>query len=232
MLACALVVASHATGSDRLRISPILPEVDRHISAARLDLQNKAYDSARGHAEAILVGEELTYDVTFISTNGADQNNCLKALNNSLAIWEKDLGGTVHFREVSHEEHPQICVIFKPAVLMGQEQVAGFTNWKRGINMEGSRLVETNFHADMQLRTRDLDFHPMSFEAMRHEACHEVGHVLGLDDSPRHGDLMGPLDLCHPANGPTALEASTVRNLREEAHRIEDDARAQQAVKL
>jgi hypothetical protein len=107
---------------------------------------------------------------------------------------------------------------------MGQEQVAGFTSWQRKIETDSPHSSQMTFHADMQLRDRDLDYRPMSFEAMRHEACHETGHVLGLDDSDRRGDLMGPLEITHPVSGPTTIEADSVRSLREEAKEIQTEA--------
>ena len=61
---------------------------------------------------------------------------------------------------------------------------------------------------------------------MRHAAMHEFGHVLGLDDSPREGDVMGPLDIDHPVSAPSALEVQTVLSFRAQAQQIIDEAAA------
>ncbi len=215
-----------------MSVAPLLPEIERHIVEAKTDYDRGEFGAARAHAQAVLVGDEITYDVSFVSTSEREQASCRKSLKAAFTTWERELMGTLRFREVPRDEHGRISIVFKPSVRMGAEEVAGFTNWSRRITMDGDKWIDTSFHADMQLRTRDLDFNAMSFEAMRHEGCHEIGHVLGLDDSPHHGDLMGPLEIAHPVNGPTALEASSVRNLRDEARRINDDAQSQDSGKL
>jgi hypothetical protein len=218
--------------SSGVRVAPLLPEIQHHIADAQAAIERGDFGVARGHAQAVLLGDELTYEVSFVSTSETERPNCMKALDAALAVWQREMTDTLRFREVEHGDHPEISIVFKPSVLMGQEQVAGFTNWQRRIDMDGSKWIDTTFHADMQLRTRDLDYKPMSFEAMRHEACHETGHVLGLDDSEHRGDLMGPLEIAHPVNGPTALEAASVRNLRDEARRLAGEAESRETGKL
>jgi hypothetical protein len=72
----------------------------------------------------------------------------------------------------------------------------------------------------MMLRTTTLKKRPMPFEVIRHEACHELGHVLGLDDTNIVGAVMGPLDLNRPASGPSDAEVEAVRLVRTEATRL------------
>jgi hypothetical protein len=63
---------------------------------------------------------------------------------------------------------------------------------------------------------------------MKHEIMHEMGHILGLEDSDRVGDLMGPLDVNHPVSGPKSYESEAVYELRSQADRIRKEVLAGQ----
>jgi Zn-dependent peptidase ImmA (M78 family) len=62
----------------------------------------------------------------------------------------------------------------------------------------------------------------MLLEHMRHTCAHELGHVLGLDDSPFYGDIMGPLDLKHPVTDFEATELESLRAVRAEAEQVRE----------
>ena len=53
---------------------------------------------------------------------------------------------------------------------------------------------------------------------------HELGHVLGLNDSPRVGDIMGPLDLRKPVTTLGVDEVQALRDIRESAAEIRRQA--------
>ena len=61
---------------------------------------------------------------------------------------------------------------------------------------------------------------PLSFEQLRACAAHELGHVLGLDDSPNNGDLMGRMDFNRPATFIRSEEVSMLIDARQEASAI------------
>ena len=54
---------------------------------------------------------------------------------------------------------------------------------------------------------------------------HEVGHLLGLDDTDRSGEAMSPLDPNRLETAPSETEAAAVRALRSEATKLLNDAR-------
>jgi hypothetical protein len=65
---------------------------------------------------------------------------------------------------------------------------------------------------------------------MTQALLHEFGHVLGLTDSPRVGDVMGPLRLDKPATRPTEAEVLSLLQLRSQATSLLAQAQAQSFV--
>ena len=65
--------------------------------------------------------------------------------------------------------------------------------------------------------TKDSRGHDLSDEALTYVTAHELGHVLGLDDTGRYGDLMGPGQLDRPVNYPAPSERDALVGLQQEA---------------
>lgn len=229
LLAAAIMVAIPAPALHRAGAknrSLLLPEVQKQLDDARDCAQNGTPQVAAAHADLILLGDEVTYNVQFVGVQDKLRARSVKALEGAFDMWEKALDDTVSFREVTDPSQAEIIIRFKPGVNMGKEPVAGYANWKRILKSDGPKVEEVKFLSDLQIRTINLDGQPMPFECVRHEIAHELGHILGLEDSDSTRDLMGPLDVEHPISGPQNYEAAAVRRLREEAHRIRVDALA------
>jgi hypothetical protein len=226
LLLAALIAAPAPAGSP-VRLSPVLPEVNRHLQEGEADVQQNIFPMACAHARLVLLDPEIKVAVLFQGVPPAEHDKCLRLLDSATAEWEKDLEGDVHFVRVPEGQTSTVVVRFRPSVLMKSEPVAGYVNWKRAIDSKPDGTVSSHFTADLQIRVRNLDGSPMPYNAMRHATMHEFGHVLGLDDSPHEGDVMGPLDIDHPVAAPTALEIQTVRSIRAEAEDILQKASAQ-----
>jgi hypothetical protein len=229
ILAAAILAALPAPalhGAPAKGRSLLLPEVQKHLDDARECSINGNPHVAAAHADLVLLGDEVTYQVQFIGVPEKLRSRSMKALEGAFDLWEKALDDTISFREVMDPSQAEVIIRFKPGVNMGNEPVAGYANWKRTLKSDGPRVQEVSFKSDLQIRTINLDGAPMPFECVRHEIAHEVGHILGLEDSESTRDLMGPLDTERPISGPQSYEASAVRKLRDEAHRIRTDALA------
>ncbi|MEQ1933145.1 MAG: matrixin family metalloprotease, partial [Fimbriimonadaceae bacterium] len=96
----------------------------------------------------------------------------------------------------------------------------GFTSWQRQILRFENGSYQAKLAASVQLRTITPQGKPMSLAQMRHAAMHELGHILGLDDSPDQGDVMGPLDLSRPVIEPKSDEIAELLKLRKDAQEI------------
>jgi len=226
-LVASVLVAVPALGSDDVaHHATILNEVQKHLDGARDCEANGTPEIAAAHANLVLVDDEVTYAVQFVGIKNNLHDRCEKALQGALDAWEKSLDDTISFREITDPAQADIVIRFKPDVMMGKEPVAGYANWKRTLKFDGPKVQSVSFKSDLQIRTINLSGGSMPFECVRHEIAHEVGHILGLEDSDMTGDLMGPLDIAHPVGGPQPYEASAVRHLRDEAHKLRTDALA------
>ncbi|MBI3721895.1 MAG: hypothetical protein HY248_05010 [Fimbriimonas ginsengisoli] len=78
--------------------------------------------------------------------------------------------------------------------------------------------------AEIRVRTHNPWARGMSFEQMRHEVAHELGHVLGLDDSRRLGAVMSPLDLRRPVGKVGDDELEALHRLRDLAAEVRREA--------
>ncbi len=216
----AAFIAAPAPAGPPLRLSPVLPEVTKHLEEGQADLASSTFEMAKAHAHLVMVGPEIRVSFLFQNVPNGQHQKCLQTLDSALSEWERVLEGDVHFVRVPEGQTSNVVVRFRPSVTMKNEPVAGYVNWKRSIENRPDGKVTTTFTADLQIRVRNLDGAAMPANAMRHAAMHEFGHVLGLDDSPKEGDVMGPLDVDNPVSSPSPLEVQTVRSLRSQAAQI------------
>lgn len=223
ILACFASVPSMAAAP--LRTATLLPEVNRHMEQARSHLDRGTVEVAMAHATVVLVGDRVRYTIRFQNVHPERHRSFERAFEAAVESWERLLDDTVRFHRIDRTEDADVNVRFMPAVKMHKEQVAGYVNWRRTIKIEQDKVKECHFKADLQLRTQTLEGTPMPGDAVKHAAMHEVGHVMGLDDSPRQGDIMGPLDINRPVARPQPHEVASVRALREEARSIREQAR-------
>ncbi|HWD41605.1 MAG TPA: matrixin family metalloprotease [Fimbriimonas sp.] len=214
------VAAVPAPARMSVKTAPVLPEVNKQLEDGRADVENNTLTLAMAHAQLVLLGSEIKYSVLFQGVSKSQQAGCLRALKYATGQWKSLLDGALTFTQIPDGQPSNIVVRFRPTVVMKGEQVAGYVNWKRSVDSESDGSVHAQFNADLQIRVKELDGGAMPENAMRHAVMHEMGHVLGLDDSPNVGDVMGPLDIAHPVAAPTALEVQTVKSLRAEAAEI------------
>jgi predicted Zn-dependent protease len=202
------------------RLAPVLPEVTQQLEDGLADAENDTPTRACAHAQLVLLGSQLKYYVKMDLVPGKQREQCLASLHSAMAEWEHDLDGAIRFMPAASTDQSALIVRFEPNVTMNNEPVAGYVNWSRTLNTRPDGHVDSKFSADLQLRIKDLSGKTMPSDAMRHTAMHELGHVLGLDDSPVEGNVMGPLNIDNPVSAPTNLEIETVKSIRARANEI------------
>ena len=217
-LLSALAALTPASASDAFA-APVLPEIKQHLADGWAVLRRDPA-MARAHAMAVLGSEDVTVEVDLRAVPADRRTACRAAVDGALEAWEESVGDGFQARRAQDGRRCAIVVRFQPEVRENGEPVAGYVNWKRTASSGEGRMT-----GDVQVRTINLDGSPMPMRAMRHIVLHEMGHLLGLDDSSREGEAMGPLDVSHPVSMPTEAEASAVSELRADAEQLLRDAR-------
>jgi hypothetical protein len=110
--------------------------------------------------------------------------------------------------------------------MIGGMQVGGHTQWRRAVKAIGGGRYAGSVTATVQLIADCPNGRAMNSNQMRQAACHEFGHILGLDDSSQHGDVMGALDMRRPVTKPSPEEISALAAVREEGRRLRTRALA------
>ena len=220
-LLLSLCLPGFVGAADLTAPSAVLPEVNDHLRQAQTCLDKGDRVMAAAHANLILVSSQIRVKARFEGVPPAMQARCRSALDSAFTLWETALGDSFSFVPVEDPmAEADVYVVFHPEVRQSGQPVAGYVRWQRTLEGDRNRGLTHTYRADMMLRTTTLKKRPMPFEVIRHEACHELGHVLGLDDTNIVGAVMGPLDLNRPASGPSDAEVEAVRLVRTEATRL------------
>ena len=94
----------------------------------------------------------------------------------------------------------------------GVNHLAGLARWVKRVVRTGRDSYEPRISADVALQAKALDG-----AAIAYVTAHELGHVLGLDDTTHCGELMGPAQLTNPVAGPAETELRALARLTDRA---------------
>ncbi len=143
----------------------------------------------------------------------------LQALEEATAVWEQAMGGAIDFTIVPKGQG-QVRVKFERDVYFSGSPAMGRATWSRQLLDYGWGSYGANVTASIQIRTH-LNGTECRLDQVRHALAHELGHVLGLDDSPKFGDIMGPqVDGPSPVQ-PSEEELAALTELHWEAFQVE-----------
>jgi hypothetical protein len=224
-LLAAFAPASVGAGTETLR-GKLLPDLPQHLEYAEKDMDHGMVNDALAHLDLILM-DHIHYKLNFVDVPEEKQVECTAAFRDAVAMWERALGPGWEMDEAKPGQSAEVQVTFQPDVQQSGTEVAGFVTWKRKVVLGNDGEPHMDMTADVRVRTVQPDGSEMLLEHMRHTSAHEMGHVLGLDDSPFYGDVMGPLDLSHPVTDFEAAELDNLRAVRQEAEQVRVQALAE-----
>ncbi|MEQ1821508.1 MAG: matrixin family metalloprotease [Fimbriimonadaceae bacterium] len=198
--------------------SSLLPELEKHRRFA-IQALNSGNAGAANAASDVLGMKKITY--RFAKNAPATGR---QALIEAIGQWERLLKRDIQFVEAFSFQEPDVMITFEAQLGSNGKHFGGFTTWQRQILRHDNGDYEAKLAATLQLRTVTPKGKPMDLAQMRHAAMHELGHILGLDDSDEQGDVMGPLDLARPVITPKTDEVAQILKLRKEAQDIRNRA--------
>ncbi len=208
------VVAAFSSGSWEAGRRYIQPKVLDELGRAAERLDAGAYDEAEARLDLVLAKTPLAVSLDTRGLAVADQVKAMKALQDAVALWRSELGDEAIFQIVPREM-AQVRVVWTEGQLYGG-RCAGQALWSRQAWSSGGRF-HSEISADIEIATRDADGRTFPEASLTQAAAHELGHVLGMDDSGRKGDLMGPVRVSSPVLALSTREQEAIDGLRTRA---------------
>ena len=209
-----LASLSYATGEKR---DPMIQErVYDHLDRmdAAVSFGNKA--EAVACAEMVLLKRDITVYVDDSEVPASLKDVASRAIQNAATNWEDSLQSGINIRFVPRFA-ADVIVKYAGNVKYEGNEAAGTVRWSRGVLDLGSGQYDYKVTASITLRTHTPNGSMMNYSQMLHTAGHELGHVLGLEDTSKVGDLMGPLKLNKPVERATRHEIDSLNEVRQRA---------------
>lgn len=180
---------------DNDRVDFILPSVDRLIQRAEVTL----LEGNVGEAEAILgvIAGPVKVGLDLSTVPEERRAEIEGAFAESKTLWQEVVPGQPLF-EVVPIEKAQVRVQLADRIDFQSAQVAGRAMWQRNVSRLGRDGFFGVLRADIVVRTCFPDGQKFGHDALVHTFAHELGHVLGLDDNPHLGQIMGPMNPVAP----------------------------------
>lgn len=208
------VSAGDATGDPRVQ-----DRIYDHLSAANAAARYGNAAEATAYAEMVLLKRSIRVNIDDSGVPYFQRDNARQAFLNAVINWEEALGNQVRFAFVPLRD-ADVVVSYTDSMQFNSKEAAGTVRWTRQVMPLGAGQYDYAVRATMVLRTRTPRGEDMSYKQMLHTAGHELGHILGLDDTKRVGDLMGPLRLDRPIERATRDERDSLLAIRDQANLI------------
>jgi predicted Zn-dependent protease len=187
-----------------------------HLDHADRCVANGNTSEAIAYAEMVLLRREITVYVDESKAPWQIKEDAAKALRDAAINWEDALNREIKFRFVPFRD-ADVIIGYADGVRFDGKEAAGTVRWTRQVMNLGSNQYHYEVRANITLRAHTPAGSMMSYRQMLHTAGHELGHVLGLEDSVKQGDLMGPLRLDRPVERAAKAERDSLLSVRRQA---------------
>ncbi|MFM9872416.1 MAG: matrixin family metalloprotease [Fimbriimonadaceae bacterium] len=204
----------------------VQPKMREMINVANQAMNTGNIDKAIAYTDLILVQSEVKYSINTDGIADYQRENSRAAAHKAIEAWTEALNGEVKFTEVESNQ-ANVRIKFEQDVRSIGNEVAGYAVWQRQVYDWGNGHYSPKLSGDISLRSKTPTGRDMPEGAIIHSACHELGHLLGLWDSPNFGDVMGPLHLKNPITKPSITEVTALRDARLIAQQISQTCMAQ-----
>jgi predicted Zn-dependent protease len=222
-LFAALALPSYSVYSRSDMFMGVQQDLVQQVEIARNEVNEGKPALAIARTDLVLIDQPLKVGVSYDRVPDSQRADCDRAVQAAIELWNKGLDDDQQYVLASDPSEADIHVTFKPKVYDGESAAGGLVKWRRTITYVNDEPVVAT-KAEVQIRTSKPHGGRMSFELMRHEASHELGHVLGLEDCPRMGEVMSPLDLRNPVDHLSSFELGAITHLREVAREVKQEA--------
>jgi hypothetical protein len=163
-------------------------ELLRQLDLAQLELDRGNPDRARAHATLASLPQALTF---YLDTGGYSDRRAAE-----LAEWAREAieawnaAGPCIFSESETRGVADVVISFRERVNGGRN--AGYVTARRSARY-GANGYTASLSAFVEISNRIPGGRLMGRCQVRKAVAHELGHVLGLEDSSSLGNVMGPV---------------------------------------
>lgn len=187
------------------------PPTLRLLERAQTALLEGRLGESEASLEALGVGAPIRISLDLSGLPPEQRAGVWVSYLSALRMWEDASQGLVRWH-LSTPENAQVRMSFVGAAQYEHRHVAGRATWSRAVQQLGDSYFAT-LRADIAIGLQDPTGAPLSLPAIRHVMAHELGHVIGLDDSPMSGSIMGRLDPQAPAHALSADDEAELNSL-------------------
>ncbi|MCB0825461.1 MAG: matrixin family metalloprotease [Armatimonadetes bacterium] len=191
------------------------PAFARSISNAESASSSGNNQKALALLKGVVYPEGVTVKIDESSIPDGRRNEAYNATAASIKTWQAVLSGDSPLQFVGANEEADIVIQFTNSIPADSADCLGliqlkkeyrWNNWQHELGVSGTIHVMKSFNGK-----------PLKYEEWNEVICHELGHLLGLDDVTENGKLMGPLRFGKPVLAPATNEVDAVKTLRQAA---------------
>jgi hypothetical protein len=184
------------------------PQVSRHYEAACTAYSEGEYHRALAEIDLALLASGLVY------IEGEPDTHLYRATLEGLEVWQAALGDESPFVVTRNRSEADVVIRFVRSIASDDGgEVCGHVEWRR--KAVYSRTGHTALvSADILVSTHERSGAPHQRDSLIHIVAHELGHVLGLDDTGDPVDIMGPLLYGSPSTQLSGPELAAIQQFR------------------
>ncbi|HXH60468.1 MAG TPA: matrixin family metalloprotease [Fimbriimonadaceae bacterium] len=201
------VVASASVGGLPSRVSG---EVRDAVDRASLAYSSGDRQQALALLEGSLYPDGITLAVDESTVRHGFQETAVKQ---ALDVWGKELDGDFPVTLVDDPAKADVVLTFVDKIDDREAESLGIIKLKKNYSWNHS-THQVKYRGTIRI-VRSAPGGSLNRSEVRSVAMHEIGHLLGLDDSSHVGALMGPMERGFPASRPSDGEIADVKALRQ-----------------
>ena len=200
-------VAALAGSNDPSRV-PLSHEVDETLQQVRQAAQEGDYQLALALVEGTLLSKPLKMSVSS-STPSRMHTQAAKV---AVKTWNRVLKGDFPVQYVEDEDEADLIIEFVPYLDSGFQATLGHISFNREYRWS---KAHREYRAYGKIKVAlESQGQKLSHSEIRGVVLHELGHLLGLEDTSDSGVLMGIMMRGEPILEPTQAEINAVVALR------------------